>query len=62
MDERLVRFEREARLLASLNQPNIAAINGQHEADGQGFIAMEGVASKDLAVRTQVDRFRLPTR
>jgi serine/threonine protein kinase len=37
--ERLARFEREARLLASLNHPNIAAIHGLEEADGKSFLA-----------------------
>ena len=31
---RLARFEREARLLASLNHPNIAAIHGFEEDNG----------------------------
>ena len=46
--ERLARFEREARLLASLNHPGIAGIFGLHEADGQRFLAMEYVPGEDL--------------
>jgi Tol biopolymer transport system component len=49
--ERLARFEREARLLASLNHQNIAAIYGLHEAGGVSFLAMELCAGEDLAVR-----------
>jgi eukaryotic-like serine/threonine-protein kinase len=37
--ERMARFEREARLLASLNHPNIAAIYGIEEANGKRFLA-----------------------
>ena len=33
--ERMARFEREAKLLASLNHPNIAAIYGLEQADGK---------------------------
>ena len=49
--ERLARFEREARLLASLNHPGIAAVYGLHECDGARFLAME-VRLEDL-VRAQ---------
>jgi serine/threonine protein kinase len=35
--ERMARFEREAKLLASLNHPSIAAIYGLEEAEGKRF-------------------------
>jgi serine/threonine-protein kinase len=48
--DRLARFEREAKLLASLNHPNIAAVYSLHEgSDGERFIAMELVPGEDLA-------------
>jgi hypothetical protein len=50
-EERLARFRREAHLLASLNHPNIAAIYGLEEADGQPFLALELVEGEDLATR-----------
>ena len=59
-DDRLARFDREARLLASLNHPNIAGIYGIHQApstsSGQAsvhFLAMELVPGEDLAQRLQ---------
>ena len=39
--ERMARFEREAKLLAALNHPHIAAIHGLHEEDSQHFLVME---------------------
>jgi serine/threonine protein kinase/Tol biopolymer transport system component len=47
--ERLARFEREARVLASLNHPHVAGIHGIHEAEGVRFLAMELVAGEDLS-------------
>jgi Tol biopolymer transport system component len=49
--ERLARFEREARLLASLSHPNIAVIHGLHSAEGIHFLAMELIQGEDLAQR-----------
>ena len=54
---RLARFEREAKLLASLSHPNIAGLYALEEAsvDGAGapvrFLAMELVEGEDLAQR-----------
>ena len=49
--ERLARFEREAKLLASLNHANIAAIYGLEGSGEQSFIAMEFVEGETLADR-----------
>ncbi len=46
--ERLARFEREAKILASLSHPNIAAVYGLHQADGVRFLAMELVRGRTL--------------
>ena len=49
--DRLARFEREAKLLASLNHANIAAIYGLEDEGDQRFIAMELVEGETLAER-----------
>jgi len=49
--ERLARFEREARVLASLQHQNIAAIYGLEESDGQPVLAMELAQGEDLSTR-----------
>jgi serine/threonine protein kinase len=49
--ERMARFEREAKVLASLNHPNIAAIYGLEQAEGKRYIVMELVEGETLAQR-----------
>ena len=49
--ERLARFKREAQLLASLNQPNIAGIHGLEEHEETLFLALELVEGEDLSER-----------
>lgn len=49
--ERLVRFQREAEVLASLNHPSIAHIHGLEEADGVTALVMEIVEGEDLSQR-----------
>src|SRR5215831_15467902 len=49
--ERVARFQREARVLASLNHPNIAAIHGVEEIDTRHFLVMELVSGETLADR-----------
>jgi serine/threonine protein kinase len=48
---RLVRFQREAEVLASLNHPNIAGIYGLGEAEGQRCLVLEFVEGETLAER-----------
>jgi len=49
--ERISRFEREAKLLASLNHANIAALYGLEQADGKHFLVMELVEGDTLGQR-----------
>ena len=49
--ERLARFEREAKVLASLNHPNIASIYGLEEAAGKRFLLLELVEGQTMAER-----------
>ncbi len=50
-EERLRRFEREAKTLASLNHPNVAQVFGIDRVEGTCFMAMELVPGEDLAAR-----------
>ena len=49
--QRMARFEREAKLLASLNHPNIAAIYGLEESGPIRALVMELVEGPTLAER-----------
>ena len=49
--DRLARFDREARLLASLNHPHVAAIYGVEHADGRQALVLELVEGETLADR-----------
>jgi serine/threonine-protein kinase len=49
--ERLARFEREAKTLASLNHPNIAIIHGLEKSQGMYALVMELVEGEELSQR-----------
>jgi serine/threonine protein kinase len=49
--DRVARFQREAKLLASLNHPNIASIYGLEESDGTHFLVLELIEGDTLADR-----------
>src|SRR5665213_870887 len=49
--ERMARFEREAKTLASLNHPHIAAIYGFEKSGGAYALVMELVEGEDLSQR-----------
>src|SRR5215831_15530898 len=46
--DRVIRFKREAEVLASLNHPNIAAIHSLEEANGSFFLVLELVEGETL--------------
>jgi serine/threonine protein kinase len=46
-----MRFEREARTLASLNHPNIAQVYGVEDTGTTRALVMELVAGEDLSAR-----------
>src|SRR6188508_2943406 len=49
--ERMNRFRREAKVLAALNHPNIAAIYGLEDTGGVSALVMELVEGEDLSER-----------
>jgi eukaryotic-like serine/threonine-protein kinase len=57
--ERVARFEREARLLASLNHPHIAGLHGLEDADGVRCLVLELVEGPTLADRLRSGRLEV---
>jgi Tol biopolymer transport system component len=57
----LARFRREARALAALDHPAIAAIHGLEESDGCLFVVLELVPGETLAERLARGRLEIPT-
>jgi Tol biopolymer transport system component len=53
--ERLARFQREAKMLASLNHPNIATIHGLEQSNSTSYLVMELVSGETLADRIKRD-------
>jgi serine/threonine protein kinase len=54
--ERRARFDREARLLASLNHPHIGAIYGVEDVGDTRALVLELVQGPTLAERIELDR------
>jgi len=59
-EERLARFEREARLLAALNHPNVAAIYGLEIFDETPHLVLECVEGETLAERLAAGALPVP--
>lgn len=51
--DRLVRFQREAKVLASLNHPGIGAIYGLEEAGGHQYLILEFIEGETMATRLE---------
>src|ERR1017187_3361056 len=51
--ERLSRFQREAKMLAALNHPNIATIHGLEQSGSTSYLVMELVAGETLQERVK---------
>jgi Tol biopolymer transport system component len=49
--DRLARFQREAKVLASLNHPNIGGIHGLEESGGRQYLVLEYIEGDTLAER-----------
>ncbi|MHC4956379.1 MAG: protein kinase domain-containing protein, partial [Planctomycetota bacterium] len=60
-EEALARFDLEAKTLAALSHPNVAAVFGVHAADSIRFLAMELVPGEDLSQILDRSSLDLPT-
>ena len=61
--ERLSRFQREAKMLAALNHPNIATIHGLEQSDGTSYLVMELVPARRCKnASSETERFPLRKR
>lgn len=57
--ERSARFQRQAKILAALNHPNIAAIYGLGQSGNTHYLAMEPVPGETLRERVAGGRLEL---
>src|SRR6202521_3645350 len=57
--DRLSRFQREAKMLASLNHPNIATIYGLEQSEGLHYLVMELVSGQTLAERIHAGALKI---
>jgi serine/threonine protein kinase len=57
--ERLERFQREAKVVASINHPNIVTLYSVEEDEGLQFLTMELVEGEDLEISLPEDGFPL---
>ena len=60
--DRLARFQREAKTLASLNHPNIAAIYGIEESGGTRTLSWSSSKARICPCTSRAARWRWPTR
>src|SRR6184192_912991 len=58
--ELAARFQREIKLMASLNHPNIAALRTAFTADNQLYMVMEYVEGKSMAEKLELGAIPVP--
>ncbi|MFO0857231.1 MAG: protein kinase [Phycisphaerales bacterium] len=58
--DRLARFQREAKVLAVLNHPNVGGIHGLEQADGHQYLVLEYIEGETLADRLAAGPMPVP--